>query len=163
MFKFIKKVGGVLNIRRRLSNTAIRTRVAFWLNLFRLKDSVAYFGSKHGSVITVLILLCLAVTSIWHSNSIQHYFNDWAPFELKTDSVSTLLNGVGLALVGSSAIAFSFIMFAMQVNVERVPYGLFKKLSADRILLAFFVATVLLSIGVAMLPLFETELLTPSR
>jgi len=64
-----------------------------------------------------------------------------------------LLLTVGGALIGATAIAFSLIMFAMQVNVERMPYGLFRKFSSDIKLMASFVATFLLSIAVTSLSL----------
>lgn len=52
-----------------------------------------------------------------------------------------MLIGIGDALVGATAIAFSLIMFAMQVNLERMPHGLFRKFSSDsRLLLSFGVA-----------------------
>jgi hypothetical protein len=49
-------------------------------------------------------------------------------------------------------------MFAMQVNVERLPYGLFRSLGADKKLLGYFIITVSLSIGISAVPLFEKEI-----
>lgn len=60
---------------------------------------------------------------------------------------------LGGSLVGSAAIAFSLVMFAMQVNVERMPHGLFRKFSSDPKLLGAFAGTFLLAIGVATLSL----------
>lgn len=52
--------------------------------------------------------------------------------------VQSLLITVGGALLGASAIAFSMVMFTMQVNIERLPQTLFQKISGDiRIKLAF--------------------------
>ena len=43
--------------------------------------------------------------------------------------------GLGTTLVGAQAITTSLILFTMQVNVERIPHGLFGELSKDRRLL----------------------------
>ncbi|MBO6701106.1 MAG: hypothetical protein JJ921_02120 [Pseudomonadales bacterium] len=61
----------------------------------------------------------------------------------------------GAAMIGATAIAFSLIMFAMQVNVERMPYGLFRKFGADIYLLSTFIASFFFSLvltGVSLVP-----------
>jgi len=45
-------------------------------------------------------------------------------------------------------------MFAMQVNVERMPHGLFFKFSSDRRILVFFAGTFLLAVSIASSSLF---------
>lgn len=66
---------------------------------------------------------------------------------------------IGGALIGATAIAFSFIMFAMQVNVERMPHGLFRKFSTDKRLMGTFIAGFLLAIGIACASLVSQSLL----
>ena len=56
-------------------------------------------------------------------------------------------------MIGATAIAFSLIMFAMQVNVERMPHGLFRKFSSDAMLLGAFVSTFSLAVIIAGLSL----------
>jgi hypothetical protein len=60
---------------------------------------------------------------------------------------------IGGSMIGATAVAFSLVMFAMQVNVERLPHGLFRKFSSDRKLLGAFGLTFLLAITVAILSL----------
>ena len=55
--------------------------------------------------------------------------------------------------MGASAIAFSLVMFAMQTNVEKMPHGLFKRLSSDGRLLGAYLLSFLLSIFVMSLSL----------
>ena len=55
----------------------------------------------------------------------------------------------GGALVGAAAIVTSLVLFAMQVNVERMPHGLFRQLSDDRKVLGAFAGTFFLAIGIA--------------
>ena len=66
-------------------------------------------------------------------------------------SFRSLILTIGGALIGAAAIAFSLIMFAVQVNVERMPHGVFRRLSADRKLLSAFTATFSLAIAIATL------------
>ncbi len=63
----------------------------------------------------------------------------------------SLILTVGGALLGAAAIAFSLVMFALQVNVERMPHGLFRKLSTDRLLFGVFGATFVIAIVIATL------------
>lgn len=61
--------------------------------------------------------------------------------EKRLDALRNVIVTIGGALIGGSAIAASFILFAMQVNVERLPHGLFRRLSADRRLITAVGAT----------------------
>jgi hypothetical protein len=56
---------------------------------------------------------------------------------------------LGGALIASAAIAFSLVMFAMQVNVERIPHGLFRKFSTDIRLIASFIGILILAISIS--------------
>lgn len=75
----------------------------------------------------------------------------------KLSALQALLTSIGGALLGATAIAFSLVLFAMQVNVERVPHGLFRRLSADLRLLGSFVSSFLLAVTVATLSLVATS------
>ena len=66
------------------------------------------------------------------------------------------LLALGSALVGATVITFSFIMFALQVNVERMPYGLFQRLSSDTRLLVSFLLAFLLALGIVAASLSAT-------
>lgn len=68
-------------------------------------------------------------------------------------SLQQFLVTLGGSLIGATAIAFSLVMFAIQINVERMPHGLFRKLSSDVRLLSAFVVTFILATGVAALSL----------
>lgn len=69
------------------------------------------------------------------------------------DQIRALFLTLGGALIGAAAIAFSFIMFAMQVNVERMPHGLFRKFSSDAKLLSAFVVVFCLAAYITSLSL----------
>ena len=56
--------------------------------------------------------------------------------------------------MGAAAIVTSLVLFAMQVNIERMPYGLFRRLSEDAKLLVTFMAAFAFAVGVAVLSTF---------
>ena len=73
----------------------------------------------------------------------------------RIDGLQTLFLALGGAMIGAIAIAFSLIMFAMQINVERIPYGLFRKFSTDSKLLGLFVIVFFLAITIICLSLIS--------
>ncbi|WP_323034155.1 hypothetical protein [Pararhodobacter sp.] len=77
--------------------------------------------------------------------------------EHAVEGLRGLILNVGSALIGAAAIVTSLVLFAMQVNIERMPHGLFRRLSADRKLLGAFALAFLLAIGVATLSTFVDQ------
>ncbi len=81
----------------------------------------------------------------------------------RLSTLRNLLVGVGASLIGATAIILSVVMLAVQLNFARIPFGLFRRLSSDVLLLASFAATVLLGVAVgaaALLP--EGEQVAPA-
>jgi len=66
-------------------------------------------------------------------------------------ALRSLLGTIGGALVGATAIGFSVVMIAVQLNFARMPHGLFLRLSSDARLLGAFAGTFLLAVVVAAL------------
>jgi hypothetical protein len=73
--------------------------------------------------------------------------------EARLQELRSLFLTLGGALLGATAIVSSLVLFSMQVNVERMPHGLFRRLSADRRLLTAFALAFLLAVLVATLSL----------
>ncbi len=61
------------------------------------------------------------------------------------NSLRTLFVTLGGALVGATAIGFSVVMLAVQLNFARIPHGLFRRVSLDFRLLGAFAATFVLA------------------
>jgi hypothetical protein len=96
------------------------------------------------TVTTVIALLTLVSGALWVAPML-------APALSATATEGTLREmfvALGGALTGATVITFSFIMFALQVNVERMPHGLFQRLSSDARLLGAFLVAFGLSVGV---------------
>lgn len=70
---------------------------------------------------------------------------------LEVSSVQALVLNLGSALIGATAIVTSLVLFSMQVNVERMPHGLFRRLGSDSKLLGAFALAFMLALTIAVL------------
>ena len=126
-----------------------------WQRVYFLKNWFFNVKSKYGDRLGLLFLVVLIVTSAVFIPALQIYFEPFISEQSRLDSIRALFLTLGGALIGATAIAFSLIMFAMQVNVERMPYGLFRKFSSDVKLLGAFAATFSLAAiitGLSLIP-----------
>lgn len=121
----------------------IRIRAANWLN----------HRSKRigGLVVATLMIGSFEISPIFEPQ--LHFLGD----KEHLASVQQFLVTLGGALIGATAIAFSLIMFAMQVNVDRMPHGLFRKFGSDVRLLAAFISTFVLATGIAVASLIVEQ------
>jgi len=121
----------------------IRIKAANWLN----------HRSKRigGLVVATLMIGSFEISPIFEPQ--LHFLGD----KEHLASVQQFLVTLGGALIGATAIAFSLIMFAMQVNVDRMPHGLFRKFGSDVRLLAAFVSTFVLATGIAVASLIVEQ------
>lgn len=77
------------------------------------------------------------------------------PSDKLMGSLQTFAVTVGGAMLGATAIASSFVLFATQVNVDRLPYGLFYRFSLDWKLLSAFALSFMAAIGGTALSLIS--------
>jgi hypothetical protein len=124
-----------------------------WQRIYFLKNWFFKSKSNYCARLGLLFLLVLVAISVLFSPALQSYFEPYFSVQDRLDSIRALFLTLGGALIGGTAIAFSLIMFAMQVNVERMPHGLFRKFSSDSKLLGAFVATFTLAVLIAGLSL----------
>jgi hypothetical protein len=108
--------------------------------------------AKHGRVAIGVTLVAFIIAGFVFAHvfqaAVEAYFNsERFPF------LRNLLATTGGALVGATAIGFSVVMIAVQLNFARMPHGLFRTLSSDFRLLGTFTATFLLAVGVSALSL----------
>ncbi len=169
MTSLIARLRGYIRGRRNIAATAIRG----WINKANrmLRTGYARLGhrayyvwyrltrlvARHSVIATLASLTVLiAVTASWLPTLQAALEPHFATTE-RLGSFRSLIVTTGGALIGAAAIAFSLVMFAMQINVERMPHGLFRKLSADRRLFGAFAATFLLAITVATLSMIPDK------
>lgn len=130
-----------------------RSYAKFRFRLTNLRTGLSnYWVLKKSRVEVVLWFVVWVPLAL--ATSLSHAFLQ--PF-LENENFVERLNGtalqIGAALLGASAIVASLVLFAMQINVERLPHGLFRRLSTDKHLLFCFAGSFMASIIVACLPL----------
>ena len=142
-----------------MSSTDIKKKInraiaAWWQRAYRTQDRITKWKRYYGGyALTALVFLLVAV-SLYLFPILQEVLRDSYSSQQQIESLRALMLGVGTALVGATAIVTSLVLFAMQVNIERMPHGLFRRLSADPRLLGAFAAAFLLAISVAVLSAF---------
>lgn len=124
-----------------------------WQRIYSLKNMFFEVKSNYGGMLGMIFLATLLIISIIFTPALQCYLSPLFSEQARLESIKALFLTLGGAFIGATAIAFSLIMFAMQVNVERMPHGLFRKFSSDIKLLGAFVATFSLAAIIAGLSL----------
>jgi hypothetical protein len=151
------RVGWLLS-RRRLRRKArhvsaelARRKALLWQRLYVIRYQYLILQSRHGPIAIIGILLILFGVSTFGIPALQELL-EW---RFATQPQAALLRPVfltlGGALIGAAAIVSSLVLFAMQVNVERMPHGLFRRLSTDWRLLGAFAATFVLAVAISSL------------
>lgn len=137
--------------------TMLLSHAKCWQRVYALKSYFFTIKAKNKQRLALLFLTVPVLASIVTAVTLQGYFESYFSHSSRFDSIKALFLTLGGALIGATAIAFSLIMFAMQVNVERMPHGLFRKFSSDIKLLSSFVTTFLLAAITAGLSIIPNE------
>ena len=124
-----------------------------WLRLYRFRLFIQLQIAQHGASARLVLLITLVSAGALLIPFLQRSLATFFTTEQRLQDLRTLFVTVGGALLGGAAIVSSLVLFAMQVNVERMPHGLFRRISTDRRLLCAFAATFLLALLVASLSL----------
>lgn len=111
---------------------------SIWKYVYRAHYQLVNWGLRYGRYAIATTLLLLFATSFFLSPRLQSVLADQVLLPQLNEKLQPLVLGVGSALIGAAAIVASLVLFAMQVNVERMPHGLFRRLSSDPKLLSYF-------------------------
>lgn len=149
------------DIKIKLKESLLLWYAKGWQRIYFLKNWFFNVKSNYGGRLGLLFLAVLIVTSAVFIPALQSYFEPYFSEPDRLDLIRALFLSIGGALIGATAIAFSLIMFAMQVNVERMPHGLFRKFSSDVKLLGAFAATFSLAAIIAGLSLIPDKFWVP--
>lgn len=142
------------NARRALFRLA-HLRATLWQRLYGVRSRYLVWQRRHGPFVTAILLLVLiSISALWIP-ALQGILEPSFATEARLALLRSLFLTLGGALIGAAAIVSSLVLFAMQVNIERMPHGLFRRLSADRRLLSAFAATFLLAVAIAGLSLIQ--------
>lgn len=132
-----------------------RLRAMLWQRLYSFRYRYLVWQRRHGPYATIISLLVLIIISASWIPTLQGILERSFVTEARLALLRSLFLTIGGALIGAAAIVSSLVLFAMQVNIERMPHGLFRRLSADRRLLSAFAATFLLAVAIAGLSLIQ--------
>jgi hypothetical protein len=143
-----------------------QTRARTIFRLLAMRGRIAPLWVRHGWNLIPLIILIFAGASFAllpqsdsyvfvprSDSTILAYLADAETIQ----TVRTILTTVGGALIGSAVIGFSLVMFAMQVNVERMPHGLFFRFSSDKRIMLLFVGTFVIALVVVACALMPRD------
>lgn len=121
-----------------------------WNKFYFAKYYIAAFNRRNQGLALLILILSLVCLNIYLLDIIQLFLEPYFQGKDNLLTLQTFLITIGGALVGASAIVFTLVSFAMQVNVERLPYGLFHKLSDDKKLLVAFTGTIVFAVAIAL-------------
>ena len=160
--KFVKKKINKLNQNTTKFFLKIKSSIPiwyakFWQYYYRYRNWSIAAAYKYRFFLTTLVLFVLIVASWLLVAKLHSVLEPYFSVQERFDGFQTLLVALGASLIGATAIAFSLIMFAMQVNVERMPYGLFRKFSSDPKLLSSFAITFVFAIAITCLSLIPDK------
>lgn len=105
--------------------------------------------SRHELKLVIVVALTVAGCGVFILPLLQKMTGSYFTGPENLATLRSLLSGTGAALIGAATIGFSLVVFAMQINVERMPHGLFRQLSSDRRLLFSFLGSFVLALLIA--------------
>ena len=139
----------------RVNNVSLRKIATLWLYIYKSQNLLRRWQYQHGNIVVILSLIIFVGMSFYFSPTLQNILEGYYSTEQSLQGVRNLIQSIGIALISASAIITSLVLFAMQVNVERMPHGLFHRLSTDKLLLGAFALTFLLAVSIAILSIFN--------
>lgn len=90
---------------------------------------------KHQPILALGGLVGFFVLTIWGTCANQESLQAHLSSKEGYQALTSVLVGLGSAMVGATAIVFTIVLFATQTNVARMPTELFRMFSSDRRLL----------------------------
>jgi hypothetical protein len=145
-------------MRQLAANWFLHTYALLWQKFYQARYYLINCNIRHKYIIFLAVIILVIAIS---GNSF-HFLRNWLEKNGMVPNsfgdFRSLFLQLGSALIAATVIAFSLIMFAMQVNVERMPHGLFRKFSTDIRLIASFLGTFLLAIFIACASLIPDDI-----
>lgn len=140
------------------TNKQLKQDIAYlWGRLYRAQYLFTVLRTQYGNLVLILVTCLLISISTYFTFSFQSELESYFSSKDRLSDLRSLLLTLGGALMGAAAISFTLIMFAMQVNVERMPHGLFRKFSTDVRIKWYFVFIFTFAIAVTSTSLIPDE------
>ena len=133
----------------------ITRRIAtWWRSWYRIQYRLVNWKTRYGVYALATTFFFLLLVVLYLLPIFQDVLGDHYSSQQRIEELRALMLNVGSALIGATAIVASLVLFATQVNVERLPHGLFHRLSKDYKLLGAFGSAFILAIVVTILSTF---------
>lgn len=144
---------GLSRQSRKISATLVRGKALLWRRLYALRYRFLLWKARRGTIVAIMALALVVALSALSIPMLQDRLAPNFATDARLNALRALFLTLGGSLVGAATIVTSLVLFAMQVNVERMPHGLFRRLSGDRRLLGAFALTFVLAVTVAAISL----------
>jgi hypothetical protein len=115
----------------RIQSAVGRASGTMWHRADTWRYKLLLFAARHGALASLIVLIAAIGASILAIPALEHVLERHFTSEAGLSALRTLFVTLGGALIGATAIAFSVVMFAVQINFARMPHGLFRRLSSD--------------------------------
>ena len=133
----------------------ITRRIAtWWRSWYRIQYRLVNWKTRYGVYALVTTFFFLLLVVLYLLPIFQDVLGDHYSSQQRIEELRAWMLNVGSALIGATAIVASLVLFATQVNVERLPHGLFHRLSKDHKLLGAFGLAFILAIVITTLSTF---------
>ena len=126
-----------------------RQLARLWLHAHRARGKAHGYHARYGATARVTGVVLLVAASAYLAPAMQRALETRITTVEAVRSVQNVILNTGSALIGAAVIVMSLVLFAVQVNIERMPHGLFRRLSEDRKLLGAFVSAFVLALVLA--------------
>ena len=141
----------LVSIVARTRGSTRRVVARLWQCIYHIRFRINQFCSRYRYFLVLTAFSILAFLTIYVMPHLQISLETHYTTNDKVAQLQGLVLNTGTALIGAAAIVTSLVLFSMQVNIERMPHGLFRSLSTDRRLLGAFTVAFLLAITLATL------------
>jgi hypothetical protein len=132
--------------KRKAINKAFLGLARLWRWYYKVYYRVRSWRNRYGSLLKWTLIVSSICVSVFLVPYFQRILEPYVSVQSRFDNLRSLFLGLGTAMIGATAIAFTLVMFALQVNIERMPYSLFHRFSSDVRIIAAFVCTFVLAI-----------------
>ncbi len=144
------------------SRKLVAIRAYTMVYAWKIHNWVTRLRFKYPVVIEMTLWATALVAMFFVTDKFRNQIVEFIPTHEVYQAFQSLLVGVGSALIGATAIVASLLLFSLQVNVERLPHGMFRRLNSDRALLLSFVASIATSILIAVTSLVSVRQFAPT-
>ncbi len=151
MYVVLQIVQNIKQFLEKIKRSLLKKIAIIRIKLWRINRRLGEWFFGMGVFTYVILSSVIMATGVNFSSDIQQFIEKQY---IKPDSIERYFNifsTLGGALAGASLLMFSLILFAIQVNVEKLPHKIFKHVGFDhKLIYAFLISFVLATIVIIL-------------